>query len=108
MLDRPLIKNEFTAKYVEIIVMLDEEIGICEVSKNTLPFRVLKWLYILFIKLLFFEQELFKEQCTRQEKYGHMEIDAFFPPVAGGLLYMSTLAARVTKPVSCFRNIQHP
>lgn len=32
VLDRPLIKNEFTAKYVEIIVMLDHELVICEVS----------------------------------------------------------------------------
>nr|XP_026486610.1 dynein beta chain, ciliary [Vanessa tameamea] len=82
VLDRPLIKNEFTAKYVEIIVMLEEEIIVCE--------------------------ELFAEQCHRQQKYGHMEIDAFFPPIAGGLLYMTTLAARITKPVSNFRNLQHP
>ncbi|CAG9581722.1 unnamed protein product [Danaus chrysippus] len=82
VLDRPLISNEFTAKYVEIIGMLDEEINICE--------------------------ELFKEQCHRLQKYGHMEIDAFFPPIAGGILYMTTLAMRVTKPVSCFKNLQHP
>lgn len=33
VLDRPLIRNEFTAKYVEIIVMLTHEIEACEVSK---------------------------------------------------------------------------
>lgn len=32
VLDRPLISKEFTAKYVEIIVMLEEEINTCEVS----------------------------------------------------------------------------
>lgn len=32
VLDRPLIRNEFTAKYVEIIVMLNHEIVTCEVS----------------------------------------------------------------------------
>lgn len=32
VLERPLIKNEFTAKYVEIIVMLKEELITCEVS----------------------------------------------------------------------------
>ncbi|VVC95211.1 unnamed protein product, partial [Leptidea sinapis] len=71
VLERPLIKNEFTAKYVEII-------------------------------------ELFNEQSHRQEKYGHMEIDAFFPPVAGGLLYMTMLAARISKPVASFRSLPHP
>lgn len=33
-LDRPLIKNEFTAKYTEILVMLEEEIVICEVTTD--------------------------------------------------------------------------
>lgn len=32
VLERPLIRNEFTAKYVEIIVMLKQELDICEVS----------------------------------------------------------------------------
>ncbi|XP_028172090.1 dynein beta chain, ciliary-like [Ostrinia furnacalis] len=82
VLDRPLIKNEFTAKFVEIIVMLEKEIVTCE--------------------------ELFTEQTQRLERYGVMEIDAFMPPVAGGLLFMSTLAARITKPVVSFRNLPHP
>ncbi|XP_041975803.1 dynein beta chain, ciliary [Aricia agestis] len=82
VLDRPLISKEFTAKYVEIIVKLEEEIVICEA--------------------------LFGEQTTRLERYGHMEVDTFLPPVAGGLLYMSMLAARVTKPVASFRNLPHP
>ncbi|KAJ8736094.1 hypothetical protein PYW08_006750 [Mythimna loreyi] len=82
VLDRPLIRNEFTAKYVEIIVMLEEEINTCE--------------------------ELFIEQSNRLEKYGMMEVDAYLPPVAGGLLYMSTLAARITKPIASFRNLPHP
>ncbi|KAI8438868.1 hypothetical protein MSG28_011209 [Choristoneura fumiferana] len=82
VLDRPLIKNEFTAKYVEILVMLEEELVICE--------------------------DLFKEQSHRLHKYGHMEVDTYLPPVAGGLLYMSTLAARITKPIACFRNLPHP
>ncbi|CAH0405196.1 unnamed protein product [Chilo suppressalis] len=82
VLDRPLIKNEFTAKYVEILVMLEKEIVICE--------------------------ELFTEQTQRLHKYGIMEIDAFLPPVAGGLLFMTTLAARITKPVASFRNLPHP
>ncbi|CAG9135931.1 unnamed protein product [Plutella xylostella] len=82
VLERPLIKNEFTAKYVEIINMLDQEIAICE--------------------------ELFREQSHRLEKYGHMEVDAYLNPVAGGLLFMTTLAARITKPIVSFRNLPHP
>ncbi|XP_038207715.1 dynein beta chain, ciliary [Zerene cesonia] len=62
VLDRPLIKNEFTAKYVEIIVMLEKEIAICEVSQST----------------------------------------------KRGLLYMTMLAARITKPIASFRNLPHP
>lgn len=31
VLERPLIKNEFTAKYTEILVKLEEELIICEV-----------------------------------------------------------------------------
>ncbi|KAL4703187.1 hypothetical protein ACJJTC_018259 [Scirpophaga incertulas] len=82
VLDRPLIKNQFTAKYVEIIVMLEKEIAICE--------------------------DLFKTQTDRLQKYGIMEVDAFLPPIAGGLLFMNMLAARITKPVASFRNLPHP
>ncbi|XP_049878702.1 dynein beta chain, ciliary [Pectinophora gossypiella] len=82
VLERPLIRNEFTAKYVEIIVMLNKEIDICE--------------------------ELFAEQTHRLEKYGHMEVDAFLPPIAGGLLFMTTLASRISKPIASFRNLPHP
>ncbi|CAH1639911.1 unnamed protein product [Spodoptera littoralis] len=82
VLDRPLISKEFTAKYVEIIVMLEEEINTCE--------------------------ELFNEQSNRLEKYGMMEVDAYLPPIAGGLLFMTTLAARITKPIASFRNLPHP
>ncbi|XP_045488493.1 dynein beta chain, ciliary [Pieris rapae] len=82
VLERPLIKNEFTAKYVEIIVMLDKELSICE--------------------------DLFREQSNRQQKYGHMEVDAYFPPIAGGLLYMTMLATRISKPIASFRNLPHP
>ncbi|KAI5645013.1 dynein heavy chain and region d6 of dynein motor domain-containing protein [Phthorimaea operculella] len=82
VLERPLIRNEFTAKYCEIIVMLNHEIATCE--------------------------ELFAEQTHRLEKYGHMEIDTYLPPIAGGLLFMTTLAERITKPIACFRNLPHP
>lgn len=36
VLERPLIRSEFTAKYVEIIVMLEKEILTCEVSVHKL------------------------------------------------------------------------
>ncbi|KAL4716976.1 hypothetical protein ACJJTC_012787 [Scirpophaga incertulas] len=81
ILDRPLIKSQFSAKYVEIIVMLGKEITTCE--------------------------ELFKSQIERLEKYGIMEVDIFFPPIAGGILFMNMLAARVTKPVESFHNFPH-
>lgn len=53
-------------------------------------------------------QELFVEQSNRLERYGMMEVDAYLPPVAGGLLFMTTLAARITKPIASFRNLPHP
>lgn len=53
-------------------------------------------------------QDLFTEQSTRFYKYGVMEVDAFFPPIAGGLLYMTTLATRISKPIACFRSLPHP
>lgn len=34
VLDRPLIKNEFTAKFVEITNMLEKELITCEVSNK--------------------------------------------------------------------------
>ncbi|CAH2050780.1 unnamed protein product, partial [Iphiclides podalirius] len=52
--------------------------------------------------------DLFTEQSNRLQKYGHMEVDAFMPPIAGGLLFMNMLAARITKPVASFRNLPHP
>ncbi|XP_063821324.1 dynein beta chain, ciliary-like [Ostrinia nubilalis] len=82
ILDRPLIKSQFTAKFAEIIEMLDKEMTACETKYN--------------------------EQLERLENFGIMEIDIYMPPVAGGLAFMSTLAARITKPVVSFRNLPHP
>lgn len=111
VLDRPLIRNEFTAKYVEIIVELEKEIVICEVSFKLNKIRAAKIFWLSSQKRITWRfplQDLFNEQSNRFYKYGFMEVDTFFPPVAGGLLYMTMLATRITKPVASFRNLPHP
>ncbi|XP_077291064.1 dynein heavy chain at 93AB [Arctopsyche grandis] len=82
VLDRPLINKEFTAKYSDILVMLEDEIESCQI--------------------------IFEEQVSRLEKFGHLEVDLYIPPTAGGLLFVKAIKERATAPVVFFKALQHP
>ncbi|XP_071447818.1 dynein beta chain, ciliary [Hetaerina americana] len=82
VLDRPLIKDEFTSKYTAILEMLDEETIIC--------------------------QELFDEQMEIMEKQLWMPVGINMPPVAGALRWTYQLRTRVTAPIESFCSLDHP
>ncbi|KAG8222097.1 hypothetical protein J437_LFUL000860, partial [Ladona fulva] len=82
VLDRPLIKDEFTSKYTAILEMLDEEIAIC--------------------------QELYDEQIEYMRKNGWMPVGVNMPPVAGALRWTYQLRTRISMPVNNFCSLDHP
>nr|CAD7455111.1 unnamed protein product [Timema tahoe] len=82
VLDRPLIKDEFTGKYKYIVEMLEVELA------ST--------------------QNLYTKQITTLEKYGWMPVDKNLPTVAGALRWAYQLRQRITIPVTSFRALQHP
>ncbi|KAF4519850.1 hypothetical protein B566_EDAN005192, partial [Ephemera danica] len=82
VLDRPLIKDEFTSKYKSIVSMLDAEITTAE--------------------------EIYEERMTIFEKFNRMPVDKNMPPLAGSLAWSFQLAQRVTIPVGNFRALDHP
>lgn len=51
---------------------------------------------------------IFEEQANRLEKFGHIEVDLYMPPTAGGLLFVKAVKERATAPVICFKALQHP
>ncbi|XP_021937393.1 dynein beta chain, ciliary isoform X2 [Zootermopsis nevadensis] len=81
VLDRPLIKDQFTGKYEAILVMLNEELVTAEV--------------------------LYEEQMATLAEHGWMHVDKNMPPVAGALRWAYQLHQRVTIPVMNFKTLQH-
>ncbi|XP_031336595.1 dynein beta chain, ciliary isoform X1 [Photinus pyralis] len=82
VLDRPLIKEEFTSKYVKILDMLNEEMDTAEI--------------------------LVQEQMVHKEKNGHFRLDKYMPPVAGSLRWTHNLRERISAPILSFKALQHP
>lgn len=81
VLDRPKIKEEFTNKYCEVLVMLDEEITCCE--------------------------KIYEYQMKYKKEHGYLFTNRSFPSVTASLRWMRQLSARVTPPVKQFQNLQH-
>lgn len=82
VLDRPKIKAEFTNKYSDILMMLDDEISACE--------------------------QIYSKQMKFKKDNGHLFGDRSFPPVTSALRWMKQLGARVTAPMKNFQALQHP
>ncbi|XP_034234645.1 dynein beta chain, ciliary [Thrips palmi] len=81
VLDRPLIKDEFTAKYKDIIVMLQREVDTV--------------------------QKVYEAQMECAAR-GHMPVDEHMPPVAGALRWSYMLRQRLTAPIKSFKKLDHP
>lgn len=81
LLERPIIKNEFTVKYIIILDMLEAEITDVE--------------------------RLFKEQLRHKEKHGKFLVDNYMPPVAGALRWSFNLRRHITAPMTHFQALQH-
>ncbi|XP_022915026.2 dynein beta chain, ciliary isoform X1 [Onthophagus taurus] len=82
VLDRPLIKEEFTSKYNKIVEMLEEEIKTAEF--------------------------LFREQLKHKRKHGEFVVDKYMPPVSGSLRWTRNLRLRILSPIEQFKKLQHP
>lgn len=82
VLDRPKIRDEFTNKYADILVMLDEEITACE--------------------------DVYDTQMIFRREVGRFVADSKFPPVTAALRWVRQLGARVSAPMKNFQALQHP
>ncbi|XP_044764909.1 dynein beta chain, ciliary [Coccinella septempunctata] len=82
ILERPLIKTEFTKRYTKIIEMLYDE--------------------------LYSTQHYFEEQLAHKEKFGNFSLDRYMPPLAGTLRWMQSLCTRLNRQIECFKALQHP
>lgn len=82
VLDRPKIKAEFTNKYSDILMMLDEEITECE--------------------------QIYARQIKYKKNNGYLFGDRSFPPVSSALRWVKQLGARVSAPIKNFQALQHP
>nr|CAD7593187.1 unnamed protein product [Timema genevievae] len=111
VLDRPLIKDEFTGKYKYIVEMLEVELastqGTC-VVKNELNNGEVSQAFYAYHPVPRVFQNLYTKQITTLEKYGWMPVDKNLPTVAGALRWAYQLRQRITIPVTSFRALQHP
>ncbi|XP_057668614.1 dynein beta chain, ciliary [Diorhabda carinulata] len=82
VLDRPIIKKEFTNQYEKIVDMLEEEIRAVEA--------------------------IFDEQMELKQRTGYFSIDKYMPPVAGILRWTRNLCSRLNGPLYQFRSLQNP
>lgn len=82
VLDRPKIKQEFTNKYSEVLMMLDEEIDCCET--------------------------IYASQMKYKIENGYLFADRSFPAVTSVLRWIQQLGSRITAPVKNFQALQHP
>ncbi|XP_054276549.1 dynein beta chain, ciliary [Macrosteles quadrilineatus] len=81
VLERPLIKDEFTGKYQLIVNMLEHEMSTSE--------------------------ELFNEQMEEFMTTGRMPVAKNMPPVAGALQWTAQLRQRITLPIHSFKSLDH-
>lgn len=82
VLDRPKIKQEFTNKYSEILMMLDEEISTCE--------------------------NIYDYQMEYRAEKGYLFVDRSFPSTTSALHWVRQLGARITAPIKNFQSLRHP
>lgn len=82
VLDRPKIKQEFTNKYSEILMMLDEEITTCE--------------------------GIYTHQMDYQARNGYLFVDRSFPSTTSVLRWVRQLGARISAPIKNFQSLRHP
>ncbi|KAG5897820.1 hypothetical protein JTB14_011820 [Gonioctena quinquepunctata] len=82
VLERPLIKEEFTNRYEKILDMLEVEIKMTEV--------------------------IFEEQMLCKERNGQFMLDKYMPPVAGTLRWSRNLCSRLAGSLKPFKSLQHP
>ena len=82
VLERPKIKEEFTHKYTQILIMLDEELAVCE--------------------------GIYEKQMVYYRTEGAIFVDKSPPPVTSGLRWVLQLSARISIPVKSFLALQHP
>ncbi|XP_045482107.1 dynein beta chain, ciliary [Harmonia axyridis] len=82
ILERPMIKTEFTLRYKKIIEMLYDELEATE--------------------------HFFQEQQAFKEKFGQFTLDRYMPPVAGTLRWMQSLCTRLNGQIETFQALQHP
>nr|CAD7441493.1 unnamed protein product [Timema bartmani] len=111
VLDRPLIKDEFTGKYKYIVEMLEVELASTQrtcVVGHELNNAELSQAFYAYYPVLRVFQNLYTKQITTLEKYGWMPVDKNLPTVAGALRWAYQLRQRITIPVTSFRALQHP
>lgn len=82
VLDRPKIKQEFTNKYSEILMMLDEEISTCE--------------------------DIYDYQMEYRAEKGYLFVDRSFPSTTSALRWVRQLGARISAPIKNFQSLRHP
>ncbi|KAJ8968779.1 hypothetical protein NQ317_016724 [Molorchus minor] len=85
IIERPLIKKEFSNQYENIIDMLECELRVCDVSNK----------------------ELFMEQVKQMEKTGQFNVNKYMPPVAGTLQWCHNLSLRISGPLQNIRALLH-
>lgn len=57
---------------------------------------------------VFIFKNIFDDQVNRLDKFGHMELDIYMPPTAGGLMFIDAVKRRATAPITNFKALQHP
>ncbi|XP_076261923.1 dynein heavy chain at 93AB isoform X2 [Rhynchophorus ferrugineus] len=82
LLERPIIKEEFTKKYVQISEMLEFEAKMIEVA--------------------------FEEQTNHKKKFGTFIVDKYVPPVTGTLRWTWNLESRIASVKKKFQTIHQP
>ena len=82
LLERPLIKKDFDAKYPLIIdLMLAEMDG---------------------------AKEIYDWQMARKKETGKIDMHMNMPKVSGSLRWSQELRQRITNPMSNFKHLEHP
>ncbi|XP_060515880.1 dynein beta chain, ciliary [Cylas formicarius] len=82
LLERQIIKEEFTKKYVHILDMLEYE-----------------------AKLI---QDAFDDQTNHFKKFGEFKVDEYAPPVTGTLRWTRNLIERIKSVQTKLQGFQHP
>ncbi|KAJ8957969.1 hypothetical protein NQ318_001970 [Aromia moschata] len=82
LIERPLVKSEFTSQYDKILDIFENELQVTE--------------------------EIFREQMNHKQKTGQFVVDRCMPPVAGTLRCIDNLISRLLGPLQQLKSLQHP